>query len=304
MTMSVTVSAVEGIGEVTTGTDLAALVAPHVLDGDVVVITSKVVSKAEGRVLPLGRDEAVERETDREVARRGATRIVRNRLGLTLAAAGVDASNTEAGSVVLLPIDPDASARRLREALPANVAVVVSDTAGRAWRHGQTDIAVGAAGLEVTHDYAGKVDAYGNELAVTLPAIADELAGAGDLVKSKLSGCPVAIVRGLGHWVLPAGEHGPGAASLVREEDQDMFGFGAREAVMHALLLDDHRGFGATAAAEVVVDALRSLELITSVEDGLVATTRDARAVAAAYAHGWELAEETVRTMKFRARPS
>lgn len=304
MTTSLTVFAVEGIGEVTTGTDLAALVAPHVQDGDVVVITSKVVSKAEGRVVSLTKDEAVERETHREVARRGPTRIVRNRLGLTLAAAGVDASNTEAGTVVLLPLDPDASARRLREALTANVAVVVSDTAGRAWRHGQTDIAVGAAGLEVAHDYAGRTDAFGNELAVTLPAVADELAGAGDLVKSKLAGCPVAVVRGLAGLVLPAGEHGPGATSLVREEDQDMFGFGAREAVMHALLLDDHRGFGASASPDVLADALRSLDLVTSVEDDLVVTSRDARAVAAAYSHGWEVAEETVRTMKFRVRPS
>jgi len=301
---SATVFAVEGIGEITTGTDLAALLAPHVQDGDVVVVTSKVVSKAEGRVLDLDRDEAIEQETDREVARRGATRIVRNRLGLTLAAAGVDASNTESGTVVLLPLDPDASARALREAIPANVAVLVSDSAGRAWRHGQTDIAVGAAGLEVAHDYAGKVDAYGNELAVTLPAVADELAGAGDLVKGKLSGCPVAVVRGLEHLVLPRGEHGPGAASLVREEDQDMFGFGAREAVMHALLLDDHRGFGAAAPAEALAEAFRSLGLITSVEEPLVVTVRDARAVAAAYAHGWEVAEETVRTMKFRVRPS
>ncbi|HET7734732.1 MAG TPA: coenzyme F420-0:L-glutamate ligase [Nocardioidaceae bacterium] len=304
MTSSLTVVAVEGIGEVTRGTDLAALIAPSVQDGDIVVVTSKVVSKAEGRVVELDRDEAVDRETDRVVARRGPTRIVRNRLGLTLAAAGVDASNTEAGTVVLLPLDPDASARRLRAQLTPNVAVVVSDTAGRAWRHGQTDIAVGAAGLEVAHDYAGRVDTYGNELAVTLPAIADELAAAGDLVKSKLSGCPVAIVRGLAHLVLPPGEDGPGAVSLVRQEDQDMFGFGAREAVMHALRLDDHRGFGATASADVLVDALRSLELITAVEGDLVVTSRDARAVAAAYAHGWEVAEETVRTMKFRVRPS
>ena len=137
--------------------------AKQVQPGDIVVVTSKVVSKAEGRVLTLDKDEAVERETARVVARRGGTRIVRNRLGLTLAAAGVDASNTESGTVVLLPLDPDASARGIREALPANVAVIVSDTAGRAWRHGQTDIAVGAAGLEVAHDYAGKVDAYGNE---------------------------------------------------------------------------------------------------------------------------------------------
>ncbi|HSV38779.1 MAG TPA: coenzyme F420-0:L-glutamate ligase [Nocardioidaceae bacterium] len=300
----ITVAAVDGIGEIMPGTDLAALIAPHVQDGDILVVTSKVVSKAEGRVVELDRDEAITIETDREVARRGLTRIVRSRLGLTLAAAGVDASNTPVGTVVLLPLDPDASARRIREALPVNVAVIVSDTAGRAWRHGQTDIAIGAAGLEVAHDYAGSVDGYGNPLEVTLPAVADELAGVGDVVKGKLSGRPVAVVRGLPDLVLPRGEHGSGAATLIRAEDEDMFGYGAREAVMHALLADEHRGFGAPAAADVLVDALVSLGLVTAQEDDLVVTSRDARAISAAYAHGWEVAEESVRTMKFRVRGS
>lgn len=300
----ITVVPLRGIGEVTAGTDLAALVAPHVHDGDIIIVTSKVVSKAEGRVLSIDRDSAVTQETDREVARRGPTRIVRNRLGLTLAAAGVDESNTRPGSVVLLPLDPDASARTMRESLPVNAAVIVSDTAGRAWRNGQTDIAVGAAGLEVAHDYAGRVDDYGNELAVTLPAVADELAGTGDLVKGKLSGCPVAIVRGLAELVLPRDEHGPGAATLVRDEQHDMFGYGAREAVMHALRLDGHRGFGAPATAEVLVDALTSLGVIAAVEGASVTAARDARAVPAAFAHGWEVAEETVRNLRFTARSS
>ena len=300
----ITVLPVDGIGEVTEGTDLTTLFSSYVEEGDIVLLTSKVVSKAEGRVMVLDRDEAVQAETVREVARRGSTRIVRNHLGLTMAAAGVDASNTEAGTVVLLPVDPDATARKVRHALSVNAAVVITDTAGRAWRHGQTDIAIGAAGIEVAHDYAGSVDGYGNELAVTLPAVADELAGAADLVKGKLSGCPVAIVRGLSQLVLPRGFHGPGARSLVRGEAEDMFGFGAREAVMHALLADDRRGFGTASGAAELAEALVSLGLVTSTEGPFVLTSRDARAVVAAYAHGWEVAEETVRTMRFRVAPS
>ena len=145
------VFAPDGIGEVAPGTDLAALAAPHLRDGDVLVVTSKVVSKAEGRVVRAGREQAIRDETVRVVARRGPTSIVETGLGVVMAAAGVDASNVEPGWVVLLPVDPDASARRLREDLAAstglNVAVVVSDTAGRAWRHGQTDLALGTAGL-------------------------------------------------------------------------------------------------------------------------------------------------------------
>jgi coenzyme F420-0:L-glutamate ligase/coenzyme F420-1:gamma-L-glutamate ligase len=289
---SISVVPVRGISEVTPGTDLAGLVAAYVEEGDLVVVTSKVVSKAEARVLTMDKDEAVELETDREVARRGATRIVRNRLGLTLAGAGVDASNTSAGTVVLLPLDPDSSARRLREALPVNAAVLVTDTAGRAWRHGQTDIAIGAAGLEVAHDYAGTVDSHGNLLAVTLPAVADEVAGAANLVMGKVSGYPVALVRGLGHLVLPRGQDGPGAASLVREEEQDLFGYGAREAVMHALLGDDPRGFGAPAPAEAVMEALGTLGVSARTEDGYVVAPDDPRARAAAFAHAWEVAEE------------
>ena len=300
----ISVFAVSGIGEITPGTDLAGLLADEVQDGDIVLVTSKVVSKAEGRVLEIDRDEAVQQETDREVARRGGTRIVRNRLGLTIAAAGVDVSNTEPGTVVLLPVDPDASARALREALPVNAAVIVTDTAGRAWRHGQTDIAIGAAGLEVAHDYAGKADSYGNPLAVTLPAIADELAGAGDVVKGKLDGFPVAVVRGLASWVLPRGEHGPGAATLVREEDQDLFGYGAREAVMHALLGDERRGFGAPAMADVLVEALGALGVEASVEaavDGNEIVAADTvRCRIAAFAHGWEVAEERGDLVRLR----
>jgi coenzyme F420-0:L-glutamate ligase/coenzyme F420-1:gamma-L-glutamate ligase len=230
------VVAVTGLGEVVVGDDLAALLAAHadLREGDVVVVTSKVVSKAEGRVRRSSREDAVAAETESVVARRGPTTIARTRHGLVMAAAGVDASNTAPGSVVLLPEDPDASARRLRARLATltgtNLAVLVSDTSGRAWRTGQTDIAVGAAGLSVLDDHAGRDDGYGNLLAVTVPALADEVAGAADLVKGKLGRTPAAVVRGLADRVLPPAEDGPGAAALVRPESADLFGLGAREA--------------------------------------------------------------------------
>jgi coenzyme F420-0:L-glutamate ligase / coenzyme F420-1:gamma-L-glutamate ligase len=255
----------EGIGEVAEGDDLAAALvgARPLQDGDILVVTSKVVSKAEGRVRAGQREEAVVAETARTVARRGRTSIVRTHHGLVMAAAGVDASNTAAGTVVLLPTDPDASARRLREGIAQrtgrNVAVLVTDTAGRAWRHGQTDIAIGAAGLDVLHDYAGRTDEHGNELAVTAPAVADELAAAADLVKRKLDRRPAAVVRGLGSLVLQPGRHGPGARALVREESEDMFGLGAREAVLTALRAEDPRGFGLPCSALELVDHLSEL---------------------------------------------
>ena len=271
---SYTVLPVTGIGEVAPGTDLAAEVLAHVAlsDGDVVVVTSKVVSKAEGRVVPGDRDGLLAAETDRVVARRGATVVVRTPWGLVMAAGGIDASNVEPGSVVLLPRDPDASARRLRAALAdqggVHVGVVVSDTSGRAWRTGQTDIAVGAAGVVVLEDLSGRTDGYGNPLRVTTPAVADELAAAGDLVKGKLRGCPVAVVRGLPHLVLPVGEDGPGARALLRPEPEDLFGYGAREAVVRAVLAEAEadpaassagRGFGAVATAAELRSALDRL---------------------------------------------
>ncbi|HEY0774328.1 MAG TPA: coenzyme F420-0:L-glutamate ligase [Nocardioidaceae bacterium] len=305
----ITLHAVEGIGEVRPGDDLAALVlaAADLRDGDVLVVTSKVVSKAEGRVVTVAKDEALAEETDRVVARRGATSIVRTRHGLVMAAAGIDASNTDPGTLVLLPLDPDGSARALRETLGeragVNVAVLVSDTSGRAWRNGQTDIAVGAAGLEVLDDHAGRVDDYGNLLAVTAPALADEITAAADLATGKLSRSPAAVIRGLARLVLPAGEHGSGAAALVRPEEHDMFGLGSREAVMHALLREDRRGFGAAAPAEVLVAAMaRAVPAAgtSASPDGLgvevtlgeTAEERklgvaEERAEAVAFAHGW-----------------
>ena len=227
------VVALEGIGEVSPDDDLAELIVlayPGLQDGDVVVVTSKVVSKSEGRVVSAStRDEAIDVETVRVVARRGPLRVVRTRHGLVMAAAGVDASNTEPGTVVLLPQDPDASARRIRAGLRARlgvrVAVVVSDTMGRPWRLGQTDVAIGAAGLRVSEDLAGTVDPYGNLLEVTEPAVADEVAGAAQLALGKTGGRPVAVVRGLGQHVTES--DGPGAAALVRPHAEDMFPLGS-----------------------------------------------------------------------------
>jgi coenzyme F420-0:L-glutamate ligase/coenzyme F420-1:gamma-L-glutamate ligase len=266
----------DGLPEVAAGADLARLVADHaeLLDGDVVAVTSKVVAKAEGRVRAGHRDDAVGAETARVVARRGPVLIVRTHHGLTLAAAGVDASNVASGHVVLLPVDADASARRLRERLHgltrANVAVVVTDTAGRAWREGQTDMAIGVAGLTPLEDFVGRVDAHGNELAVTRPAVADELAGAAELVQGKLHGRPVAVLRGRPDLVLPVGEHGPGAAALLRDDASDMFGYGAREAVVRALVGDpgDSAPFGAPATYDDLATALRQLPGVREVRPG------------------------------------
>ncbi len=168
------------------------------------------------------------------VARRGPLRIVQNRQGLVMAAAGVDASNTPPGTVLLLPEDPDASARALRAglrtALGVEVGVVISDTFGRPWRNGLTDVAIGAAGVRVLDDLRGGTDAYGNPLSATVVATADELAAAGDLVKGKAAGLPVAVVRGLPHVVEEAGD-GAGARAMVRGAEDDMFRLGTSEAV-------------------------------------------------------------------------
>jgi coenzyme F420-0:L-glutamate ligase/coenzyme F420-1:gamma-L-glutamate ligase len=327
----VTVVGLRGVGEVVAGEDLAATLcaAADLHDGDVLVVTSKVVSKAEGLVRRTDKAAAVVTETDRVLARRGRTVIVRNRQGLVMAGAGVDASNTEPGTVVLLPRDPDGSARRLREAVAElsgrNVAVVVSDTCGRAWRTGQVDIAVGAAGLEVVHDYVGRVDGYGNPLAVTVAAVADELASAADLVKGKLAGCPAAVVRGLGPLVLPGGRHGPGAQALVRAEADDLFGYGARDAVAQALRAkpEDLRGFGRACSAGELAAAFGELAegsgaavsggsavevVLPSGSDGESARRAgrlEARLTALAFACGWVLdagtqGPDAVGTLRFR----
>ena len=203
MAGELTVVPVTGLPEITAGRDLAALIAGalDLRDGDILVVTSKIVSKAEGRVVTASREQAIEAETARVVARRGATTIAQTRHGLVLAAAGVDESNTAPGTVVLLPEDPDESARRLRKALQARtgrtIGVVITDTMGRPWRAGQTDNAIGAAGVVPVRDYRGEPDTFGNILEVTVAAVADEIAAAADLVKGKSAGVPVAVVRGL-----------------------------------------------------------------------------------------------------------
>ena len=235
---------VRGLPDVRPGDDLAALLVEQIAlqDGDVVVVTSKVVSKAEGRLLPAGDDreaarlQAVVAETARVVARRGTTTIAETRHGFVLAAAGVDASNVQPDEIALLPIDPDASAQQLRDDLGRlsgrTVAVVVSDTMGRAWRVGQVDQAIGSAGLAPIRDARGTADTYGQVLAVTEIAVADELASAAELVKGKTDGVAAAVVRGL---TLP--DDGRDASALVRPAAQDWFRLGTAEAQQQTVAL-------------------------------------------------------------------
>ena len=245
--------ALEGIPEVVPGTDLVSMITDAVgstlQHGDVLVVTSKIVSKAEGRIIAADdREDAITAETVRVVASRTSptghtTRIVENKLGIVSAAAGVDASNTPHGTVLLLPVDPDASARALaaglRVALGVEVGVIISDTLGRAWREGQTDAAIGAGGIHVFEDLRGQTDAEGRPLVVTMPCVADELASAADLVKGKATRRPVAVVRGRADLV--GSLDLPGARSIVRDPERDMFRLGADEA--HA------DGFAAGAAS-------------------------------------------------------
>lgn len=233
---------IEGLPEFRPGDDIAAAVvaaAPWLAEGDVLVVTSKVFSKVEGRIVvapsdPEERDRArrllVDQEAVRVVARKNRTLITENKLGIVQAASGVDGSNVLGNELALLPVDPDASARGLRaaikSALDIAVAVVVTDTMGRAWRIGQTDVAIGAAGLAVAHAYAGGIDEHGNELFVTEIAIADEIAAAGDLVKGKLGGTPIAVVRGL----IPV-DNGSCARDLVRGGEEDLFWLGTAESI-------------------------------------------------------------------------
>ena len=244
-----TVWGVTGLPEISPDDDLVALIADAVAgqavddaegalrDGDILVVTSKIISKAEGRQVPVAdREKAIAEDTVRIVAERvhpgGVTQIVETRQGLIMAAAGIDTSNVPDGVALRLPEDPDASARALcaslRERLGVTLGVIVTDTFGRPWRVGQTDVAIGAAGIVVTDDLRGGVDANGKPLQVTITVLADELAGAADLVKGKASGIPVAVVRGLGRLV--ADLDAPGARSLVRSVDEDMFRFGSAEA--------------------------------------------------------------------------
>ncbi len=239
---SVEILPVSGLPEFRPGDDLAAAVAsaaPWLRDDDVLVVTSKVLSKCEGRIVdaPADPDERdalrrklIDSEAVRVLARKGKTLITENALGLIQAAAGVDGSNVGASELALLPVDPDGSAEALRaglrERLGVTVGVIVTDTMGRAWRNGQTDVAIGAAGLTVLHGYEGARDRHGNELIVTEIAVADELAAAADLVKGKLTQIPVAVVRGLR---LP--DNGSNARDLLRAGEEDLFWLGTEEAI-------------------------------------------------------------------------
>lgn len=248
--MRVEAFAVPGLPEVQPGDDVARLVAVALSglgralrDDDIVVVASKVVAKAERRtVAAADRAAAVDAQTVRLVAERTlpdgrTTRVVQSRSGPVLAAAGVDASDVAAGSVLLLPADADASARSLRARLAELVgvrpAVVVSDTTGRPWREGVADFALGAAGLVVLDDVRGRLDRFGRPMEVTVRAVGDEVCSLADLVRGKATGLPVAVVRGLGAYVTT--DDGPGAAPAVRVGPTDWFAYGHVEAVRAAL---------------------------------------------------------------------
>lgn len=304
---AVEVWAPDGIGEVAPGEDLAGLVLRHLdpVNGDMVVISSKVVSKAEARVRPGPVAASLPAETERVLARTGPIVIVRSRLGITHAMAGLDASNVTLGTHALLPLNPDLSAQQLRAAIwdrtGSNVGVLISDTAGRAWRIGQTEIAIGAAGVVLTEDLHGQADGYGHVLARTEPCVADELCSAAELVQGKTSRRPIARIRGRADLVCEPGLRGVPAASLNRPEEQDLFGLGTREAVLRALTgdLDDLGAFGAAtdaatlaaALAQVVPDA--TLDRDEATPDQAVVrfsepvSQRIVRAVA--FAHGWQV---------------
>ena len=233
-----TLWAVEGLPEFRAGDDVARAIGDaldgQLEDGDILAVTSKILSKAEGRAAPAAdREAAIDAETVRVVATRGPTRIVQNAWGQVMAAAGIDSSNTDDGTILLLPVDPDASARAICAALRTRfgirVGVLVTDTFGRPWREGQTDVAIGAAGVKVLDDLRGSTDAGGRELHVTQPAVGDELAAAADLVKGKANGTPVAVIRGLGHYVTDELDE-RGAQPLIRDAGLDMFRVGSTEA--------------------------------------------------------------------------
>ncbi|MEU1751263.1 coenzyme F420-0:L-glutamate ligase [Micromonospora matsumotoense] len=321
---------VPGIGDVTEGDDLAVLIgtaAPWLRDGDVLVVTSKIVSKAEGRLVDVpadgperlaARDEVLAAETARVVAVRGQTRIVQTHHGFVMATAGIDASNVDKTRLVLLPVDPDASARSLRAALRdryrIDVAVIISDTMGRPWRNGLTDVALGVAGMAAIRDHRGEVDPYGNELQLTQMAVVDELAGAGELIKGKCDQVPVAVVRGYlpaasapvddgldprpsdndrrdGPQAIRPVDDGVGAAALVRESALDLFSLGTAEAMAAGLraaaTLAD--GPGAVPADPAAVDrAIAAVAEVVAPGTTFTPITDDeVRAGLAATVDGW-----------------
>lgn len=226
--------AIHDIGEVRPGDDLAELIAAaddaHLQDGDCLVITQKVVSKAEGRLVdidptdPLSHKPLVEAESVRVLRRRGELIISQTEHGFVCANAGIDLSNVERGQAALLPVDSDRSARGIRDRLRArhghDVAVIISDTFGRPWRRGVTDVAIGCAGIRAVADLRGTTDALGRELMVTEVAVVDEIAAAADLVMGKAKGVAVAIVRGLDlEWF----GRGSVVDEIVRDPADDLF---------------------------------------------------------------------------------
>src|SRR5262245_28241689 len=230
--MQLTVFGVEGIGEIEPGDDLAAAIAASatVEDGDVLVVTQKIVSKAEGMLEavdphdPLSHKVLVERESVRVLRRRGDLVISETKHGFVCANAGIDLSNVERGYAALLPEDSDRSARRIRDGLRTKagveVAVIISDTFGRTWRRGLTDVAIGCAGIGAILDLRGSTDTYGREMQVTEVAVVDELASAAELVMGKATGVPVAIVRGVpAEWL----RRGEVRSEIVRAPEEDLF---------------------------------------------------------------------------------
>jgi len=229
---SIQLIAVEGIGEVRPGDVLADLIASQadLRDGDVVVVTQKIVSKAEGRLVavdpddPLAHKRLVEEESVRVLRRRGELIMSETSHGFVCANAGVDLSNIERGWCALLPVDSDRSARRIRDGLRARagveVGVIVSDTFGRTWRRGLTYVAIGCAGVAAIVDLRGSTDTYGREMQVTQVCVADELAGAAELVMGKSRGVPFAVVRGVdAGWL----RDGSVSAEVVRPWQEDLF---------------------------------------------------------------------------------
>ncbi len=230
--MTLSIIPVDGLPEVQPGDDLADLIAERavLLDGDVLVVTQKVVSKAEGRLVSIGADELrsravlVERESIRVLRRRGDLVVSETRHGFVCANAGVDLSNVEPGRAALLPEDGDRSARRIREAVRrrtgVGVGVIVSDSFGRPWRRGSTDVAIGCAGVAAVLDLRGEADAFGRSLQVTEVCVADELASAAELVMGKAAGIAAAIVRGVDPaWLRQSSV----AAEIVRSARDDLF---------------------------------------------------------------------------------
>jgi len=232
MTEPITIIPVAGIGEIAAGDDLAGIIAgaTTLADGDVVVVTQKIVSKAEAMLEavdpddPLSHKAIVERESVRVLRRRGDLIISETKHGFVCANAGVDLSNVEHGYAALWPEDSDRSARRIRDGIKAragvDVAVIVSDTFGRTWRRGLTDVAIGCAGIGAILDLRGSTDTYGREMLVTEVAIVDELASAAELVMGKATGVPVAIVRGVPRaWM----RRGDVKTEIIRKPEEDLF---------------------------------------------------------------------------------